>query len=191
MDAMDDRRLVQLMREGDPIGFDVVYERYARALLRSAFLICGDTGDAEDAVQETFVACFTNISQLRNGESLRFWLYRILTRTACDISMRRARETADEHIAERVDEERCRDGSAAAAETYDDREALEQWLGHLSPVQREVVVLHYHDDMSIADIARLLGCREGTVKSRLHAARRRLRKVVERGEERGYAFQQR
>ncbi|MDO4851513.1 MAG: RNA polymerase sigma factor [Actinomycetota bacterium] len=189
MDAMDGNRLVQLMRTGDPSGFDAVYERYAKALFRTAFLICGDTGDAEDAVQETFVICFTSISQLRHEESLRFWLYRILTRAARDISRRHARETADEHIAERVDEELCRDGSMTAIEAYDDHEAFEQWLEHLSPVQREVVVLRYHDDMSIADIAQMLDCREGTVKSRLHAARRKLRKAVERGEEQGYAYQ--
>lgn len=191
MDAMDDNRLVQLMREGDPNGFDAVYERYAQPLFRTAFLICRDAGAAEDAVQETFVCCFTSISQLHNGESLRFWLYRILTRIARDISMKRARETADEHIVERVDEVRCRDGSVAAADIHDEREAFEQWLEHLSPVQREVVVLHYHDDMSVADIARLLGCREGTVKSRLHTARKRLRKIIEHGEEQGYAYQQR
>ena len=114
MDVMDDKQLVQLMRTGDPSGFDAVYERYAKALFRTAFLICGDTGDAEDAVQETFVICFTSISQLRHEESLRFWLYRILTRAARDISRRHARETADEHIAERVDEELCRDGSMTA-----------------------------------------------------------------------------
>ena len=86
---MDEQHLVRRMKTGDRSAFDSIYEKYHIPILRSAYLICGDRQDAEDVMQDTFVACWLHIRELRKDESFRYWLFRIMAQAA--------RKTAKEH----------------------------------------------------------------------------------------------
>ena len=76
---MDERTLIRQMKSGNRSSFDRIYELYHVPLFRSAYLICGNREDAEDVLQDTFVTCWLCIGQLRQEESFRYWLFRIMT----------------------------------------------------------------------------------------------------------------
>ncbi len=149
-----------------------VTEHYDR-LLRLAWLVCRDGSDAGDAVQVGLEQAWRHQETLRDAESLRPWLDRIVVREAGRIAKRQrgllARmlsprqdvgwiEQADERIGDR-----------------DDRLALRAAFDRLSPEHRAVVALHLHAGYSVSETAALVGAPIETVRSRLRVARERLR----------------
>ena len=174
---MQDEILVKRLQQGDRAAFDELYTRYRDDALRTASLITGSRADGEDVVQEAFVQCYQRIAQLRDPARFKSWLWTLLTRAAWKYCRRRGRE---EPVAEFFDDGAKAGESALGAvlRTEQSRE-LFQAVQALEQKQRTVVVLYYYNDMVVRDIARVLECREGTVKSRLFAARRNLQKAME------------
>ena len=174
---MQDEILVKRLQKGDRAAFDELYTRYRDDALRTASLITGSRADGEDVVQEAFVQCYQRIGQLRDPTRFKSWLWTLLTRAAWKYCRRRGRE---EPVAEFFDDGAKAGESALGAvlRTEQNRE-LFQAVQALEQKQRTVVVLYYYNDMAVRDIARVLECREGTVKSRLFAARRNLQKAME------------
>lgn len=171
---MDEKELVQRMKAGDKTAFDALYEKYKNILLRMAYLVCGQMFDAEDIVQETFVKCFLHIGDLKKNEGFRPWLFQILYRTAYAHGKKRKREIPEEDIAIRAD---ATDGVTSLDRIIQtETERKVKWaVQSLDFKHRAVVVLYYFNEMPIKEIARVLGCTEGTAKSRLFAARKKLK----------------
>jgi RNA polymerase sigma-70 factor (ECF subfamily) len=152
--------------------------RYARAY-RTAVLICGNPADAEEALQDAFLRAWRFRDALPPGPKRDAWLYRVLV-NACYSKLR--------HEVPRRDRERARidhdsdDGPVNGWTDAPDVEAERSVLAHalgaaladLPDALRVVVVLRYYADLSERDIAIAIRRRPGTVKSRLHAARRHL-----------------
>ncbi len=138
---------------------------YPRVVAALAFA-CGDTGRAEDAVQEALVTACEHRGQIVN---LREWV----AKTALNKARTKVRRLGAEHRAY----ERARDMRRAPSETEDRRldDTVTEELRQLPARQREIVVLHYLLDMSVVDVADALGVAEGTVKTQLHRARGTLR----------------
>jgi RNA polymerase sigma-70 factor (ECF subfamily) len=171
---VDEKELVRRLKSGDKDAFDALYEKYKNILLRMAYLVSGQMFDAEDIVQETFVKCYLHIGELKKEEGFRPWLFQILYRTAYRQAKKRKREIPEEDIAIRAD---ATDGVTSLdriIETENER-LVNQTVQSLEFKHRAVVVLHYYNEMATKEIARVLGCTEGTVKSRLFAARKKLR----------------
>ena len=149
--------------------------RYDRAF-RTAALICGNRADAEEAVQDAFLRAWRFRDALPTDGRRDAWLYRVLV-NACYSKLRkevprreRERERIDhdsEHVATTESPELGAERSAMA-------DALASTLRDLPEVLRVVVVLRYFADLSEREIAIAIRRRPGTVKSRLHDARRRL-----------------
>ena len=95
---MEEQQLVIRLKEGDRSAFDELYERYKNPLLRQAYLITHSMADSEDIVQESFVKCFLNISQLKDPSLFKFWLYQILHRTAWQYLKKNDRESPSEEL---------------------------------------------------------------------------------------------
>ena len=76
---MEDAELVKKMISGDMDAFDRLMEQYQAEALRAAYLISGNHADSEDIVQETFVSCYLNRSQIKNPEAFRSWFYESLS----------------------------------------------------------------------------------------------------------------
>ena len=154
---------------------DWVGARYDRAF-RTATLICGNPADAEEAVQDAFLRAWRFRDALPTDGRRDAWLYRVLV-NACYSKLRkevprreRERERIDlesEHVAPTESPELGAERSAMA-------DALASTLRDLPEVLRVVVVLRYFADLSEREIAIAIRRRPGTVKSRLHDARRRL-----------------
>jgi RNA polymerase sigma-70 factor (ECF subfamily) len=160
--------------EAETVG-DWVRARYARAY-RTAALICGNPSDAEEAVQDAFLRAWRFRDALPTDARRDAWLYRVLV-NACYSKLRREvprRERERERIHVDDDHVASTESPEAGAERSEMADALAATLRELPEVLRVVVVLRYFADLSEREIAIAIRRRPGTVKSRLHDARRRL-----------------
>src|SRR5215469_17315965 len=142
---------------------------------RTACLILGNRSDAEEAVQEAFLRAWRFRDSLTDVPSIRPWLYRVVV-NSCYSKLRREiphrdRRAGDAPLAQLAAEGA---GPEANAERGEIADTVLAALARLPLSLRVPVVLRYYADLSERDIARAIGRRQGTVKSRLHEARRRL-----------------
>lgn len=173
---MQDEILVRRLQQGDRTAFDELYMRYRDEALRTASLITGSRADGEDVVQEAFVQCYQMIGQVRDPARFKGWLFKLLTRAAWKYCHKRGRE---EPVAEFFeDSANAVESALSAVLRTEQSRRLYEAVRALDDKQRTVVVLYYFNDMAVRDIARVMECREGTVKSRLFAARRNLQKAM-------------
>ena len=170
--------LVLRCQAGDERAFGRLMEQFGR---RTLAYLRGLTGeDAEDVQQDVWVTVYRNIGGLSNPDAFRTWLFRTTRHRAIDWLRRRKRER---ELIEDVALEMPVGG--ATAEPYDMAELSEARFAAvtagLPPPQREVLLLRYRDDLSYEEIALVVGCPIGTVRTRLHHAKRRLQEQLERG----------
>jgi RNA polymerase sigma-70 factor (ECF subfamily) len=142
---------------------------------RTACLILGNRADAEEAVQDAYLRAWRFRDSLSDVPSIRPWLYRVVV-NACYSKLRREiphrdRRAGEEPLAQMEAEG---EGPETGAEQSEVAETLLAALQRLPLSLRVPVVLRYYGDLSERDIALAIGRRQGTVKSRLHEARRRL-----------------
>lgn len=176
-----EEELVRRMMADDREAFDLLMERYYPRTLRMAFLISGSYADSEDIVQETFVQCYVNRKKIRRPEYFERWLYKTLTHEAWRV----CRKTRREQPVEEVFGENEPAGPSVLEEVMRgtrDRE-LYGAVRRLPEKQRTAVVLYYFNGLTTREIASVMGCLEGTVKSRLHTARKQLRQVLADGQQ--------
>lgn len=167
---------VKRLQSGEDAAFDLIFAAYQRQAVRTAALITGDASLAEDVAQEAFVNCLLYIRELREPSRFRPWFFRILTRCAWKATQDNISAVDWSEALEQV--------LPSAADTYPSEKAavyekLYQALDGLSRKQRTTVVLYYFNDLSIKEIAEVTGSLEGTVKTRLFAARKRLKQALE------------
>lgn len=174
---MEEIKLVQRLKAGDKTAFDALYEKYKNILLRMAYLVSGQMSEAEDIVQETFVKCYLHIGELKRDEGFKSWLFQILYRTAYRQIKKHKREILREDIGIQAD---ATDGITSLdriIRTETERQ-VSNAVKKLDFKHRTVVVMFYYNEMSTKEIAEVLGCTEGTVKSRLFHARKKLKRSL-------------
>jgi RNA polymerase sigma-70 factor, ECF subfamily len=170
--------LVVRARRGDPGAQAEIIRRWERRLLYYIRRLVESEEDAWDILQETWLKALRALPTLRDARSLPVWLYRI------------ARCTAMSHLRKRYRRQEVFDEGAklpeVEGETVDfqpeDAARVHQALDRISLAHREVLTLHFLEELSVEEIAAVLGAPSGTVKSRLHYARRALRAVMEEDE---------
>ncbi len=177
-DHQPDDELVILCQKGDQEAFRQLVDRYAPLAYRTAALIVNDGPIAEDVVQEAFVLAWRGMDKFKPYGSLRAWLLRIVVNRALSQKRRKLLPT----VATSSDQIAAAEGSAVV------HDSLEQWelhhlirqaLGELRESYRQVMILRYFAELSVPEIAKVLGWRQGTVKSRLHRALSELRERLE------------
>lgn len=149
---------------------------YGDRLLRSAYLMCGHSNDAQDIVQETFCRALEGLPDFRGEAGVYTWLFSIMRNVYLQ---HRRRERRFLHFLAR--QPRVRYAESDQAEDCERQSAQTQLLRllpKLSPKHREIVILRFVNDLKITDIARILSLPEGTVKSRLFKAGNRLQKLI-------------
>lgn len=171
--------LVLAFQGGDGEAFGELYRRRCSAVQRTAYLIVGNRSDSENVMQDTFVKVWQNLPKLKNPACFEAWLMRILVRTAWQYCRRRGSEQPVgevlEPVTEAADEGSEPSGLLLASER---RDRLWLAVNRLDIKQRTVIILHYYNEMSVQEIAAAIGVPVGTVKSRLFAARRTLRREL-------------
>ncbi|WP_342758148.1 RNA polymerase sigma factor [Kineothrix sedimenti] len=185
---MEELRLVQQLKGGDKAAFDALYENYKNILLRMAYLVSGNRNDAEDIVQETFVKCYLHIGELKKDEGFRPWLFQILYRTAYRQTKKRGREIPDEDIDMQAE---ATDGVTSLDKLVrnETEKMISDAVQGLDIKHRTVIVLYYYNELSAGEIAKVIGCTQGTVKSRLHNARKKLKGILKAQEEGGKEYE--
>ena len=169
-DATDESELLRRIEGGDEDAFAALVDRHGRYLYGVAHALVGNAADAEDLVQETFVAVIKG--RFRAESSVRTWLVRILVNRAA--MLRRSwfrkgrRETAIENASQAP-----ASGTGEASQAKLD---LTTMLQSLSVEHRAVIVLRELQGMSYQEMAAALGVPRGTIESRLHRAREELRR---------------
>src|SRR5262249_10490849 len=141
-----------------------------RPLLYFAQKLVNDQDKALDVLQEVWLKAFRTIRRLENPRSVRAWLYRLTRGLAIDD----VRKAAAEERREKVHAEERADPKEEPSFTEEDAAALHRALDTLDIRHREVLVLHFLEEMPIPEIGTVLGCPAGTVKSRIHYAKRAL-----------------
>lgn len=174
---MKETELVKRLMAGDREAFDALYELYKDQAFRTAWFLSGNRADAEDIVQDTFVKVYVNIGQLKQAEGFKSWFYRILTRTAWKQSDSRKREFPDEEILIHADavSEASEDGNPEQIFEKEERNKIREIVNGLDEKHRTTLILYYYSECSTKAIASIMGCLEGTVKSRLFSARRKVK----------------
>ena len=171
---MEDEILVQQLKKGQYEAFNLLYEKYKNLVIRTAYLITGNKSDSEDVAQETFVKVYLHITELKNNAGFKPWMMQILVRTAYRTGRKRSREVPDEEI-EHLSESQSVLSPLGQMIKREEAETISRAVADLPVKQRTVVVLYYYNELSVSEIAKMLDCREGTVKSRLHTARKYLK----------------
>lgn len=174
---MTEEALVRQLKEGDKTSFDLLYEKYRNMALHTAYLITGDLPGSEDIVQDTFVKVWLHCRELKNDGGFKAWMMQILVRTAYKSGKKKSRELPDEDILVKADKGQ-EFSSMEQVIAREEAEAIAEAVRALPVRQRAVVVLYYYQEYSVSEIAAILGVLEGTVKSRLHTARKILRKSL-------------
>lgn len=171
--------LVALARAGDRQALEALVERYYAAL-RAVLVRYGGVrqDEVEDVVQETFLRALAALDRYQDRGHFRTWLYRIAVNLARDKRKREGRVVTGVDVSALADVPDF--GSDPALTTLGrlEREALAAALNRLPESQREALVLRFYAELPLEDVARVVGCPEGTVKSRIHYALRKLRGLL-------------
>jgi RNA polymerase sigma-70 factor (ECF subfamily) len=165
-DDRSDEQLVAALNGGDARAFDAIYYRHRDWVVRLALRFTGRDEDALDVLQETFAYFFRKFPGFVLTAKLTTFLYPVVRNLSIAARKRRRREFDEEELIEPQVPPQAVGGG---------REELAAVLKALPGGQREVVLMRFVDDMSLAEIGTALGIPEGTVKSRLHNALKALR----------------
>lgn len=183
---------IRLVRQGPPLTpidggrtaterFAAIVEPHYDALYRVAYRLTRSAHDAEDLAQEVCARAFPRLGELEKLEQPRGWLMRVLYRLFVD-SVRRYERRFVASLDD-VDEDALvseRPGPLEEAERALARRHLDEAWRHLNHEQRALLALHDVEGYSLRELNEMTGLKEGTLKSRLHRARVRLGKLLER-----------
>lgn len=178
--------LIDHLREGDETALAPLVEKYKRMVHRLAMQITKNHEDANDVMQETFIKVYQSIHTFRQEAAFETWIYRIAVNEALNFVKRRERrresslETTDESEfnTETLRKAEINNNPEIQAEKAELRHWVTKAVNSLSLKHRIVVILHELEGLTHAEIASILNCSEGTVRSRLHYARKQLRSLL-------------
>lgn len=180
MTESSESELLQAAQRGDKRAFGRLVRIHQRRVFACAVHMLGDGGDADDAVQETFVRAWRAIARFDGRSQLSTWLYRVCVNVCLNHIRKRRRHDASDLGDPRLPEPKAdpSQGSTDPGRTLEARELQGQIaaaLDGLSDSLRTTVILVLVEGMPQKEAADVLGCSEGTVAWRIHEARRRLR----------------
>ena len=175
--ALTDADLVLRASKGDQSACGELVSRHQRSVFNLAFRLLGDSAAAEDVSQDTFLKAFRRLETFDPTRRFPPWLLRIAHNTAVD-ALRRRPPDAEPFAAGLPVAAPARTGPLAEAERAQLRDALDRALDRLRPEHRAAIVLRYQEGLSHTEIAQVMGIPEGTAKTHVHRARRRLAVVL-------------
>ena len=179
-DERSDQELLRAHVDGDPDAFGELFARHRDRLWAVALRTMGNPDDAADGLQDGMVAAFRRAGSFRGEAAVTTWLHRVVV-NACLDRLRAAKIRRFEALPEDVDDRGTVVATAArddrpdeAAEVAERRRRVLAALATLPPEQRAALVLVDMEGYPVAEVAEMLGCAEGTVKSRCSRGRTRL-----------------
>lgn len=177
----DDDILLQQARSGDLPAREELFRRHFGVAYRVAYRHLGHDQDAQDAVQDSFLKAFLHLGAFDGRSGFLTWLLRIVTNSALDVGRKRRRRPVL-HLEDGADSDYgavVHHDPTVELRRADLRKILDRAIGQLSPTLRAPFILFAEAELSYKDIAEALEIPVGTVMSRLHDARGKLRLFLE------------
>lgn len=176
----DDRELVQTIRGGDSLAFEQLVRRKTSKVYALCYRIIGNSEDAKDISQLVFIKLWENLDKYDPQYAFDTWLYRMVTNVAIDFMRnRQSRENAVNSTLRLV-----KTSAEAEQGVVVQRKEIETVFNtvsaSLSPKQKTIFVMNQMDDLPSSEIARILGCRESTVRNHLFNARKAMQQQLQK-----------
>ncbi|MEE0945034.1 MAG: sigma-70 family RNA polymerase sigma factor [Clostridia bacterium] len=184
---MTDTELVAKIKKGDMAAFDKLVSEYNKRVANIAYSLLSDREDALDASQEVFIKVYKNIGTFRGESTVSTWIYRI-TKNVCTDMLRKRRSTLislddDDDESPKLEIADVASSPEYVAEKNEKIRIVRKAVAALDENQRTLVTLYDINGLSYEEIAAVLKCPLGTVKSRLYRARESLRKILSENKE--------
>ena len=184
---MNEEMLIKMAQNGDSDAFNQLMDDYFKKIYNIAFRMANNADDAADMTQEIMIKLFKNISSFSGNSKFSTWVYRVATNTCLDelkklkrhknFSIDKDIETDDGGYSYEVED------TSPSPETLSEQKELKSIvasaIGMLNPDHKAVLVLRDIQGLSYDEIARIVKCTEGTVKSRISRARAQLKIIIE------------
>lgn len=183
VETLPESEIVILAKGGDPDARELLAIRYRTPAFRLAMQLLGRPEDAKDVAQDAMLRFFSSLDRFQADRPVLPWLFRIVHNRVRDLQRKRYRrriDSLDSYLEDTGKEPvSVRPGPEKTTQQRQLQRRIWQALASLSPKHREILILRDYQDLAYAEIAAVLGIPKGTVMSRLHAARRSLRKILE------------
>lgn len=183
--VLPDEDLIRAAVAGDDAAFRELLERYKTRAFGVALGIVGDRDEAQDVVQDAFIKAYYNLKEFRFGSNFYTWFYRLLVNQAIDRWRKTSRSPAVPLEEKWLSDEGSPPDAVAFPRTPEElagnrelMDALNRAIGDLPEYHRAAIVLREVDGLAYEEIAKVMKCSVGTVMSRLHYARAKLREAL-------------
>jgi RNA polymerase sigma-70 factor (ECF subfamily) len=169
---LDDRQLVQTIRQGDSDAFEQLIRRKTSKVYALCYRVIGNAEDAKDISQLVFIKLWENLEKYDPQYAFDTWLYRMVTNVAIDFM--RNKQSRDNAVNSnlRLVKTSADAEQAVAVQRKEIETVFMEISAVLSPKQKTIFVMNQMDDLPSSEIAKILGCRESTVRNHLFNARK-------------------
>src|SRR5438874_560940 len=177
---LDDRELVQTIRGGDSDAFEQLVRRKTSKVYALCYRVIGNAEDAKDISQLVFIKLWENLEKYDPAYAFDTWLYRMVTNVAIDFMRnKQSRENAVNSNLRLV--KTASDAEQSVVVQHKEIEnVFNEVSSVLSPKQKTIFVMREMDDLPSSEIARILGCRESTVRNHLFNARKLMQQQLKK-----------
>jgi len=176
----DDRQLVETIRGGDTEAFETLVRRKTTKVYALCYRVIGNPEDAKDISQLVFLKLWENLEKYDAQYAFDTWLYRMVTNVAIDFM--RNKQSRDNAVNSNL--RLVRTSTEAEQTVIVQRKEVEKLFNEissvLSPKQKTIFVMNQMEDLPSAEIARILGCRESTVRNHLFNARKLMQQQLQK-----------
>lgn len=176
----DDRELVQTIRSGDADAFETLVRRKTTKVYALCYRIIGNAEDAKDISQLVFLKLWENLEKYDPHYTFDTWLYRMVTNVAIDFM--RNKQSRDNAVNSNL--RLVRTAADPEQGVIVQRKEVENVFNEiatvLSPKQKTIFVMNQMEDLASAEIAKILGCRESTVRNHLFNARKLMQEQLQK-----------
>jgi len=185
--GLEERELIERCRSGQESAYEEFYREYSSKVYTLACRILGNTDWAKDATQEIFIKAFSGLTNFQYQSKISTWLYRIAVNQCRDMqrSQTRKREVSIESVSDNMESvsllEQVENGKPSPSEEQHARQIRQKIIEAIERLPeefRETIYLKEIEDLSYEEIGKIVGCRMGTVKSRIFRARELLQKEL-------------
>lgn len=180
MTEVSEKKIIEKVLGGDANAFEELVLKYEKTVYNLALRMVGDRDDASDMTQETFIKAYGSLSSFRGDSKFSVWIYRITTNVCLDFLRSKSRKQQVSLTVSDDDEDAqldIPDPSSTPEQQLMQKmsmQSVEEGLKTLPDKQRQILVMRELGGMSYAEIGAALSLEEGTVKSRIFRARKRL-----------------